>query len=93
MRMCLGIEGTAHTLGVGIVTENGEVLVNEKSVYKPRQGGINPAESMRFMRDNGPSTLQRALEKLTKKGYSIDEIVAVAYSRGPGLGNLAKSLY
>ena len=88
MRLCLGIEGTAHTLGVGIISENGEVLVNEKSVYKPKQGGINPAESMRFMRDNGPETLQRALESLEKKGHFIDEIVAVAYSRGPGLGNL-----
>ena len=33
----LGIEGTAHTFGVGIVTLEGKVLANEKDEYVPEK--------------------------------------------------------
>ena len=38
--ICLGIEGTAHTCGVGIVDENANVLANEVDMYRAAQGGI-----------------------------------------------------
>ena len=43
--ICLGIEGTAHTCGVGIVDENANVLANEVDMYRAAQGGIHPREA------------------------------------------------
>ena len=36
----LGIESTAHTAGVGIITSEGKILSNQRSMYIPDQGGI-----------------------------------------------------
>ena len=42
----LGIESTAHTVGIGIINDKGKVLANEKSVYRPELGkGIHPREA------------------------------------------------
>jgi N6-L-threonylcarbamoyladenine synthase len=38
----LGIESTAHTFGVGIVSGEGEILANVRRIYKPSHGGIHP---------------------------------------------------
>ena len=36
--LCLGIESTAHTFGVAIVTEKGKILSDIKDVYVPSLG-------------------------------------------------------
>jgi len=42
-RYVLGIESTAHTFSVSVVSSEGQILSNTKSVYKPREGsGIHP---------------------------------------------------
>src|SRR5438132_1189194 len=41
----LGIEGTAHTCGVGIVDETCRVLANVYDMIKPEKGGIHPREA------------------------------------------------
>ena len=42
----LGIESTAHTAGVGIITSEGSILSNQRSVYIPDEGeGIHPREA------------------------------------------------
>ena len=48
--LCLGIEGTAHTLGIGLARDTGEILANMKSEYSPRTGGIHvePGNSGRW---------------------------------------------
>ena len=38
--LCLGIEGTAHTIGAGVVDERCRVLSNEMETYVPPEGGI-----------------------------------------------------
>ena len=43
--IALGIEGTAHTCGVGIVNAKGDILANEIKMYKPEKGGIHPREA------------------------------------------------
>ena len=43
--ICLGIESTAHTFGVGIVDDKGKVLANVKDMYTTESGGIVPARS------------------------------------------------
>lgn len=44
--ICLGIECTAHTFGIGIVDSDGRILSNERDMYKAPAGkGIIPAEA------------------------------------------------
>ncbi|MBN2229879.1 MAG: bifunctional N(6)-L-threonylcarbamoyladenine synthase/serine/threonine protein kinase [Candidatus Thorarchaeota archaeon] len=82
-KICLGIEGTAHSFGAGVVTSDGKVLANEWDMLKPAQGGIHPREASRHHSDLGPSIINRAL---STAGISFKDIDLVAYSRGPGLG-------
>ncbi len=80
----LGIESTAHTFGVGIASdEEPYILANEFHTYVPEKGGIHPREAARHHAEWAPKLLKRALEKA---GISIDEVDAIAYSAGPGLG-------
>jgi len=78
----LGIEGTAHTLGVGIVQEE-KILADVKKTYSPQDGGIYPREAARYMADNFGAAVQEAIEKA---GISKEEIELVSFSQGPGLG-------
>ncbi len=79
----LGIEGTAHTLGVGIFDSSGAMLANEKDAYHPRHGsGIHPSEAASHHRKAAPSVLLNALEKA---GIEFDDVGLVSYSAGPGL--------
>ena len=42
----LGIEGTAHTLGVGIVDSERKVLANVLDMYRPPEGGLHPRDPL-----------------------------------------------
>ena len=77
----LGIESTAHTFGVGIVRD-GEVLSNEKDVYKPETGGIIPTEAAKHHYALAAEITERALKRA---GISLENIDLFAYSQGPGL--------
>jgi universal protein Kae1 len=81
--LCLGLEGTAHSFGAGIVSDEGEVLANEWDMLKPAEGGIHPREASRHHSDLGPGMILTALEKA---GIGYNDIDIVAFSRGPGLG-------
>ncbi|TFG98688.1 bifunctional N(6)-L-threonylcarbamoyladenine synthase/serine/threonine protein kinase [Candidatus Thorarchaeota archaeon] len=80
---CLGLEGTAHSFGAGIVTDEGNVLSNVWDMLQPEQGGIHPREASRHHSDLGPGIIQSALEEAGIKYNAID---IIAFSRGPGLG-------
>lgn len=80
----LGIESTAHTLGIGIVSDDERfILADERAVYTPEKGGIHPRESSRYLASRAHEVFERALEKA---GVTMREIDAVAFSAGPGLG-------
>ncbi len=79
----LGIEGTAHSLGIGLADESGKVLANAKKEYVPRRGGIHPREAAQHHGENLPSLLSETLERAK---ISFDDIGVIAFSRGPGLG-------
>ena len=84
--ICLGIESTAHTFGVGIVSnEKGrcEILANEKSAFTTKEGGIRPREAADFHVQNAPAVLETALRKA---GLGFGEVDLVSFSQGPGLG-------
>ncbi|HSV42589.1 MAG TPA: bifunctional N(6)-L-threonylcarbamoyladenine synthase/serine/threonine protein kinase [Methanomassiliicoccales archaeon] len=81
--IALGIEGTAHTCGVGIVDDAGNVLANEIKMYKPEQGGIHPREAANHHAENLVPMVRQAMEKA---GISYDKIDVICFSQGPGLG-------
>ena len=80
----LGIESTAHTAGVGIITSEGKILSNQRSVYIPEKGaGIHPREAANHHSENLPKLFKKAFEEAN---ISSDDISLVSYARGPGLG-------
>lgn len=84
--LALGIEGTAHTLGVGIVRHTGgnvEVLASETDMLRPETGGIHPREAANHHAQMGPEVLAGAL---ARAGVRPSELDLVAFSQGPGLG-------
>ncbi len=80
-KLCLGIESTAHTFGVGIV-EDEKILANERSVYIPKKGGIHPREAAEHHANMARETIEKALKTAKIKLSDID---IVAFSQGPGL--------
>jgi len=99
--ICLGIESTAHTFGIGIVTSEGKILANERDTYKPPLGkGIIPVEAGEHHKKVCNEVLKQALDKAKIK---LEDVDVIAYSAGPGLppallagvdfaGKLAKKL-
>lgn len=79
---CLGIEGTAHTLGIGIVNSKNEILSDERLVYSPT-AGIHPREAAQFIVGNFRNALNSALEK---SNLEFRDINLISFSQGPGLG-------
>ncbi|MDD1771451.1 MAG: bifunctional N(6)-L-threonylcarbamoyladenine synthase/serine/threonine protein kinase [Methanomassiliicoccales archaeon] len=80
---CLGIEGTAHTVGVGIVDHEGNVLANEIDMYKPAEGGIHPREAANHHAETLVPMVRQAIER---SGLRFKDIDVVCFSKGPGLG-------
>jgi universal protein Kae1 len=82
--LCLGIEGTAHTLGAGLVDSDGNVLANIRDSYIPPTGmGIHPRDASQHHSEVSGKVLREAL-RVGKVNAS--EIDLVAFSMGPGMG-------
>jgi N6-L-threonylcarbamoyladenine synthase/N6-L-threonylcarbamoyladenine synthase/protein kinase Bud32 len=81
--ICLGIEGTAHTIGVGIVDDDCKILANLTKMIDGSKGGIHPREAANHHAENLVPLMHAAMEKA---GVSYREIGLVAFSQGPGLG-------
>ncbi|MCR4368560.1 MAG: hypothetical protein NUV67_01495, partial [archaeon] len=81
--ICLGVEGTAHTAGIGIVNDKGEILANEKDAFTTKEGGMIPRELAEHHSEKFPEVLARAFEK---SGITWKEVDCIAYSAGPGMG-------
>ena len=81
MTVILGIESTAHTLGIGIV-ENEKILANVRDMYTTEQGGIIPSESAKHHERVFQGLYEKALETADIEEEDID---AIAFSQGPGL--------
>ncbi len=81
--ICLGIESTAHTFGVGIVSGDGTILANERKVFVPSSGGIHPREAAEHHTNAAQGVLQQALDAAQLK---LRDIHLIAFSQGPGLG-------
>jgi N6-L-threonylcarbamoyladenine synthase/N6-L-threonylcarbamoyladenine synthase/protein kinase Bud32 len=81
--ICLGIEGTAHTIGIGIVDQDCKVLANISKMIDGSKGGIHPREAANHHAENVVPLMHEAVEKA---GIGYKDIGLVAFSQGPGLG-------
>ncbi|MEM3422447.1 MAG: KEOPS complex N(6)-L-threonylcarbamoyladenine synthase Kae1 [Candidatus Bilamarchaeaceae archaeon] len=81
----LGIECTAHTLGIGVYdSEKDKILANEINTYKPPKGqGMLPRELADHHAVVFGEVLKGALEK---SNCSLLDIDIFAFSQGPGIG-------
>jgi universal protein Kae1 len=83
----LGIESTAHTASVGVVSpgEDGGTAIsaNVSSSYVPEEGGIHPREAANHHAVALPALIRGAMEEA---GVRPGELAAVAFAQGPGLG-------
>jgi len=82
----LGIEGTAHTMGIGIVeniNNHCKVLSNVIKTYHPKKGGIHPREAANHHAEHVATLIQEALQIAH---IHLSEIDIVSFSQGPGLG-------
>jgi universal protein Kae1 len=79
--ICLGIESTAHTFGIGIF-DGKKILADARDVYRPEKGGIHPVEA----RKHHEKVNEKVLEvSLNQAKLSLDDIDILSYSAGPGL--------
>jgi N6-L-threonylcarbamoyladenine synthase/protein kinase Bud32 len=87
IQLCLGIESTAHTFGVGIVDFEGTVhsLIND--IFIPETGGLHPALVREQHLNNFSRIIIRALQEAN---VSIKDINLIAFSQSPGLGPVLK---
>ena len=76
-------ESTAHTFGVGIVDEKGNVLANVTDMYTPDEGkGIHPREAFDHHVEIAAELVKRALKDAYINMKNVD---LIAFSQGPGL--------
>ena len=81
--ICLGIESTAHTFSVGIITEEGEILGLASNTYLPTSGGLKPGDVVEHHYACFESVLQTAI---TEAKIPLSNVKLIAFSQGPGLG-------
>ncbi len=84
----LGLEGTAHTIGSSVVTDNGDVLSNVSKTYKGKEG-IHPREAANHHASN---ILKILKDSIDEAGIKKREIDVVAFSQGPGLGPCLRTI-
>ncbi len=78
----LGLECTAHTLGVGLVTDKCDILANIKDSFTSSDQGMIPDKVAEHHTGVAEQVLQNALD--TAK-LAWDNISFISYSAGPGL--------
>jgi universal protein Kae1 len=81
--ICLGIESTAHTFGVGIVKDK-NILANCKNAFVTESGGVVPVQAM----DHHVEICDKVInDALSQAKVSIKDIDLISFSQSPGLGH------
>jgi len=78
----LGVESTAHTFGVGIITDKGKILANVKDSYTSKDVGMIPHEIAEHHEKVAQKILKEAFKTAKVEWKDID---LISYSAGPGL--------
>ena len=79
----LGIESSAHTLGIGVV-DKGKIIANEKAMYGIGDRGMIPSKVADFHAQNVSRLLDSTLRH---SGFDVKDIDAIGYTKGPGIGS------
>lgn len=82
--ICLGIETTAHTFGVGIIDGKGKVMANVINPVTTETGGIIPSEAAEHHIEVCDKVIKKALGDAN---LSIKDIDLISFSQGPGIGH------
>jgi len=78
----IGVESTAHTFGVGIITKDGKILANVKDSYTSLDAGMIPDE----VADHHNTVAEEIREKAFNEArITWGEVDFISYSAGPGL--------
>ena len=81
--VCLGIESTAHTFGVGVVDSDGKILADARDMFRPAPGdGMVPRNLSEHHNSLAASIIATALKEARLTMGNVD---VVAFSQGPGL--------
>ncbi len=79
----IGVESTAHTFSFGLVTDEGKPRKSYSALYRPEEGGIHPREAA----DHHSNLASQLISSLmNEEDLQPDDVTAIAYSQGPGLG-------
>lgn len=86
-KLCLGIESTAHTFGIGIVDFEGRVYSVINDTFIPDSGGIHPVQVKEQHLSNFQQIIGRSLQDAQ---ISIKDLDLIAFSQSPGIGPILK---
>ncbi len=78
--ICLGIEGTSHTFGCGIVTSKKKILSDVRDMHTTEEGGIIPVIAAEHHKKIAKQVIEKAI--LEARYPKID---LISFSRSPGL--------
>jgi len=79
--ICLGIESTAHTFGIGII-KGKKVIANQKVLFTTEKGGLIPVELAKHHESHKDKVLQDALDQAKIK---LEDVELIAFSNAPGM--------
>jgi N6-L-threonylcarbamoyladenine synthase len=86
----MGFEGSANKIGVGIVDEEGNILANVRHTYvTPAGTGFLPKDTAKHHQQH---ILGLVKDALTQAKLTPQEIDALAYTKGPGMGGPLRSV-
>lgn len=75
----LGIESTAHTFGIGLVSDSGKIILEERDMFIPKKGfGFVP---------NDLSEHHNKIVAKILKNVDMRKVDVVSFSQGPGIPN------
>mmetsp|Transcript_2323 Transcript_2323/g.7157 ORF Transcript_2323/g.7157 Transcript_2323/m.7157 type:complete len:341 (-) Transcript_2323:103-1125(-) len=82
--ICMGFEGSANKIGVGIVTSDGDILANPRKTFiTPPGTGFLPRETALHHQQVIVPLVQECLKEANLTPKDID---CLAYTKGPGMG-------
>ena len=84
--ICLGIETTAHTFGVGIVKDK-KVLANVRDIFTTTKGGMIPSKAADHHVKVCKVITQQALKEAN---LTMKDIDVIAFSQSPGIGHMLR---
>jgi N6-L-threonylcarbamoyladenine synthase len=83
----LGIESTAHTFGIGIVSSRKKVLSNIRKTYATETGGMIPNEVSEHHLEICDKVIKEALKEANMPLKKVD---LISFSQGPGIGHMLR---